>query len=276
MIIKRISNLTLFGATLMLCLGTQYLHASRINHEVGVAMNLKTAFDYGGDYRSLNFPYGIWAINGSSSQIQGSDFSEPLGVGADFKARYIYQNKFFVSLGFSYITSMSSSARFALRDPQTLNVITSGSDEIPTDGEIALTHSEIPLHGGLVITFWNDLRMYAGMGISYAQATRSVKLSSADITKLDFTVTSDFKGEALVYSGMIMGEYIMVGSAEDSTKIAMNVGVEITRGMTGAIVDSTEETTLPTGFAYMAKDAGKIDLSGYTFFAGATYYFLRQ
>ena len=76
-----------------------------------------------------------------------------------------------------------------------------------------------------------------------------------------------------------MAEAIIIGTPEDKARIAINAGLKIIRGMSPSTADTEVETDLPVTaptFPLVAQDSAKVDISGYNFFFGITYYFFRR
>lgn len=274
---------------LVLSLAGLFIGSGRLypnTHEMGVGFMLGFQPYYGQNYESANAPLGIKGLNSSTTSVPGTKFSDIYGISAELQLKYILFRKFYFGLGGVYSIGAKSSAKFPLRNPATQDIYTNGAtpgvgSEVPVNASITLKHYGIPLNLGLVMNFWDELRVYMGPGISYMWAEQVFTMDTADLTIMDFASKSSLKSSFLVYHANLNAEYVLVGSPEDSNRLSLMAGFQIFQGNSGSVGDSSVETNLPSGavanpFPLKARDAGSIQLSGYKFFIGVSYYFLKK
>jgi len=253
------------------CVFTQSMYSQYL---LGTSFLIGSHFRYGGSFKSLNQPKGIWALNSTTPSVPGKNFAESKGVTAELLVKFVYFNRLFISTGLAYTAGNKVTGQFPLRNPSDNSLyLLNGTDEVATTGSAKLTHYGVPTSAGLVMTYWNDLRIFLGLGISYVSANQTTSQASVNTDQIDFNLKFTAKSRFLTYNAVMMGEYVVIGTTEETTKLAINAGFKVFQGQSPSIVDSEEETNLLL-VPLLAKDAGKVDLSGYAVFFGVTYYFL--
>lgn len=263
---------TLLAALLPLFMNT--LHA--LPFEMGGSLFLGTRMDYGNNFATLNAPYGILSMNNAKDGADLSPISREWGISTEGQLRAIIARYYYVATGFEYVSGIKTGGKYLLRNQFSQSAFVSGTSHLPTNVTIQLSHLSIPIQAGLVVTFWKQLRLYSGLGFSWNKATQSITQNTDDKNTLDFSISSKLNPSFFAWHYNLMGEYLLIGSPEDINRLTINVSLQQTWGVSDVVNDSNIETNLPASLPLAANDTGSVDISGFRFSAGFTYYFIRS
>ena len=244
--------------------------------EMGATLLLGSRMNYGADYVSINAPRGIVGLNNDVDGASLSPFSRPVGISTEAQLRAILSNFFYTAIGVEYTSGIKASGKYLLTNPISGALYQVTGQNVPVNGSVSLSHFSIPIQGGVVITYWRELRMYAGLGLSYNFTSQLITQTSANTDLVDFSAKSEIAPSFIAWHFNLMGEYLVIGSPEDDYRLTLNVLLQRTWGSSGSVNDAAIETNLPTGLPLAPRDVSEVNLSGYRMSLGLTYYFLRS
>ncbi len=262
------------------------LPAFALRSDLGVSFQLGPQFNYGNGYVSLNNPGGLKDLNMIAGDIKSKSLAETVGITTELMVRYTILDRYFFMLGGSYTAGVRTQGQYPLRSPFTGELLEasggsfvgSGLGEyIPINGYFQQSHYGVPLHFGLVINFWNELRVILGPGVGFYWAKMISSQASMDTDLLPLTVKSEFSSFIIAYHMNLIVEYLVIGSPEDRTRLGLLAGIQYTHGQSSSLTDKQKGDDIPGGTPVApppeAIDSAKINLSGYRAFFGVTYYF---
>jgi hypothetical protein len=212
-----------------------------------IAISVKGGYspEIGGSFHSnwqnqnLNVSNGINDINRSKNGILTSTIEKPMGITGGCDVR-INGESIYLKSGFNYMQSYKGGTG------TTLNNFGSG-DEI-VEVKYSLWFFYIPITTGVIISFWNESRLFFGIGGAFAYGKRSDSFKSVSA---DHSAT--FQGYSLPLVAEVGGEHLF------SDHISIFCNITYLDGQSNFIKDNS--------------DSARIDFTSYSFAAGVLFYY---
>jgi opacity protein-like surface antigen len=205
----------------------------------GYAPEIGGSMHTGWQAEHLDVYDGINDINRSGSGISVSTIEKPVGAVAGAEARYAGDTLYFKSgIGIVYSCTGGSGS--------TVNDFGAGDEKVDVD--YSLWFYYVPVTAGIIIDYWDEVRIYAGGGAAYASGTFSSSFKSDSIEH-----EASFSGYGIPLVAELGGEYIFAEHA------ALCCSVTYLRGRSSVIDDGS--------------DYARIDFTGFSFTAGILFFY---
>jgi len=205
----------------------------------GFAPEIGGSMHTGWQAEHLDVYDGINDINRSKSGISVSTIEKPVGAVAGAEARYTDDNIYFKS-GIDIVYSCAGGSG------STINDFGAGDEKVDVD--YSLWFYYVPVTAGIVIDYWDEVRIYAGGGAAYASGTFSSSFKSDSIEH-----EASFSGYGLPLVAELGCEYIVAENA------ALCCGITYLRGRSSVIENGT--------------DYARIDFTCFSFTAGILFFY---
>ena len=212
-----------------------------------IAISLKGGYspEIGGSFYSqwknqnLGVHDGINDINRSKDGIVTSTIEKPMAILGGSEIRISGESIYFKS-GFNYVKSYHGGSGF------TLNNFGSGDEAVEV--KYSLWFFYVPLTGGVIISFWDESKLFFGIGGAFAYGKRSDSFKSISTEH-----KASFQGYALPLMAEFGGEYLV------SDHMSLFCTITYINGQSNSIEDDS--------------DYGRIDFTSYSFSAGVLFYY---
>lgn len=222
--------------------------------------------NYGGSLNSYNqrayfqSEHGIYEINKSATGVTTESIRPLLGISGGIALRSIMNDFYFYRIGASYNMNIWGGSGTTIFNTNQMDNLT--NDYLPVKCSYGLTSYDFPVTLGVAIPFWKDVKIFFSCGVSfnYSIMTNSFKADG---------MTREGKFSALSYPLVILleGQYFV------TQNMAMYTSLSYYRGNSKYLTDSTKTDT--TGYSGAgAVDYSSIDLTGYKYYLGISFYFI--
>jgi hypothetical protein len=253
----------LLSAAAMMLLFAAPLHAGRINYAAGFCTGITPSM--GGNLHSwaqeeyFNTKTGVDGIGKTMDGFRSDNIRRLLGVsnGLEFKA--IFFDYFFTRLGANFVISSWGGKGDTVFDD--------GGTPRALKCTYTMMECDLPLTVGLSLPFWKDIKISFSFGAAFAYAWYRNTFEGPGFKK-----EGVFSGYAFPLVILVESEYFI------TEKISISASLAYYHGATGTIRDGQTDDNDPLGTldaagTVSAVDQASIDLSGYRFSFGVSYYF---
>jgi len=223
-----------FIAALMFC--AVQLHASEfsISARLGYMPEMGGSMASGWQAENLDASEGIYDINRSKDGMAISTVDVPSGLvlGADMR---IIRETIYFKAGIDYVY-MVSGGKGSTVDPSGTEVV---------DVKYKQWSVDVPFTFGVALLFWNEARIYAGIGIAMAYGSYSNSFKSASLDH-----SASFTGYALPLVAEAGCEYLF------SEKISAGCNIKYLHGRSNLIEDGDDYARVDFSGFYITASAG--------------------
>jgi opacity protein-like surface antigen len=233
-------KIKIYTALIVLAVSAEVFASSvSIIFKGGFAPEIGGSMHTGWQAEHLDVYDGINDINRSKSGIKVSTIEKPVGAVAGAEARYTGDTLYFKT-GADIVYSCAGGSG------STINDFGSGDEKVDVD--YSLWFYYVPVTAGIVIDYWDEVRIFAGGGAAYAYGTFSSSFKSDSIE-----YDASFSGYGIPLVAELGCEYILTDNA------ALFCGITYLYGRSSIIENGNDYT--------------RIDFTSLSFTAGLIFFY---